>query len=172
MKTITVNLYQFDELSEEAKEAAVESLFGVNLDDWYQFVYEDAKEVGIKIKGFDIDRGYIEADLDARETAEYILKSHGKVCETYKIARTFSDEYDKLVLKYSDGTDQVTEENQYDFDQEADELEYQFKKDISREYLTMLKNEYEYCTSEESIIETIRANEYWFTEAGKLSRAK
>ena len=33
----------------------------------------------------------------------------------------------------------------------------------------MLRNEYEYLTSEEAVIESIRANEYEFTEDGKLA---
>lgn len=173
MKTIKINLYQFEELSDKAKERAISDLFEINVDhEWWDGVYEDANEVNIKIKGFDIDRGsYVNADVDGITTAQKIVDTHGKACETYKIARTFLDEYDKLVEKHSDGinTDRVAEGNEYDFDQEADELTEQFSKDITEEYLAILRKEYEYLISKESIIETIKANEYWFTEDGKLS---
>lgn len=41
-------------------------------------------------------------------------------------------------------------------------------RDLEHCYLTMLRNEYEYQTSEEQIKESIRANEYEFTEDGSL----
>jgi hypothetical protein len=41
-------------------------------------------------------------------------------------------------------------------------------KDILYEYLEMLRQEYEYQTSEEAIIETIEANEYTFLEDGTM----
>jgi len=45
MKTIEINLYQFNELSESAKQTAIEWYRSVNLDyDWWEFIYDDAKE--------------------------------------------------------------------------------------------------------------------------------
>ena len=43
-----------------------------------------------------------------------------------------------------------------------------FLSDVERAYLGMLRREYEYHTSAEAIRETIIANEYEFTEDGKL----
>jgi len=36
------------------------------------------------------------------------------------------------------------------------------------EYLSLLRQEYEYLTSKDAIVETIQANDYEFTEEGKL----
>jgi hypothetical protein len=49
------------------------------------------------------------------------------------------------------------------------EIEEKYTKNLSECYLYMLKNEYEYLTSEKCIIETIEANDYYFTENGKVS---
>lgn len=174
MRTIQTTVYKFNELTEEGKQLAVKKLYDINVDyNWWQFVYDDANTVGLKISGFDIDRGeYVELELidSARATAELILKNHGEECQTYKDAKQFLTEWSALVEKYSDGVnkDKVTEENEYDFDSEADELEREYKKDIEHEYLKLLRNEYEYRTSDQAIIETIEANDYEFTEDGEL----
>lgn len=173
MRTKTINLYSFAELSEEAKEKAVSHLRDINVDhNWWEYVYEDAKNVGLKINGFDIYRGsYCQLDIDHYyHTASRIVTDHGKDCDTYKAAEQFIADWDALVEKYSDGinTNVVTGENQYDFDSEADDLDEEFKKELSECYLTILRNQYEYLTSTESIIETIEANEYEFTEDGEL----
>ena len=44
----------------------------------------------------------------------------------------------------------------------------EFLRDVEHEYVCMLRREYEYSTSKEAIRETIIANEYEFTEDGKL----
>ena len=174
MQTITINLYKFSELSEEAKSIAIENLYSINTDnDWWYSTYEDAAQVNLKIKGFDIDRGsYVKAEFieSANNTAELILMNHGESCETYKTAKIFLQDYNELVAKYSDGvkTNVVTEENEYDFDNEVDDLENDFLQSISEDYRIILSNEYDYLTSEKSIIETIEANEYDFTEDGQL----
>ena len=174
MKTVTINIYQFSELTDEAKENAIKELYDINVDsDWWDSTYEDAAQINLKIKGFDIDRGsYVKAEFieSANNTAELIIMNHGESCETYKTAKSFLQDYNELVAKYSDGvkTDRVTEDNEYDFDNEADDLENDFLQSISEDYRIILSNEYDYLTSEKSIIETIEANEYDFTEYGQL----
>jgi hypothetical protein len=174
MKTVTLNLYQFSELTDEAKENAIKELYDINVDsDWWNSTYEDAAQVNIKIKGFDIDRGsYVNAEFieSAYNTANLIILNHGESCETYKTAKSFIEDWNNLVSKYSDGVNinKVTEDNEYDFDNEADDLENDFLQSISEDYRIILSNEYDYLTSEKSIIETIEANEYDFTEYGQL----
>lgn len=84
--TRTITIYQFDELSEEAQEKAIEicSDYNVNHDWWEHTCDQDAVTIGLKITEFDIDRGTIEGDL-----SEYLLDScrlirtnHGKDTET------------------------------------------------------------------------------------------
>jgi len=174
MKTIQTTVYKFSELSDEVKEKAIDNNRDINVSyDWWEFTYEDAANIGIKIQGFDIDRGsycQIEFKGSALETAQKIVKEHGESCETYKTAKSFLTDYDKLVEKHSDGKDKtkVSEENEYDFDNEADELEEEFKKSISEDYRIILSNEYDYQTTDEAIKETIEANDYDFTIDGKI----
>jgi hypothetical protein len=174
MKEKIIKLYDFAELSEEAQQKAIDGLRDLNVThEWYEFIIEDAKNIGLKITEFDTDRNrhakgnFIES---ARECAELILKEHGENCETFKTAKQFLSDRDALVSKYSDGvkTDEVSEDNEYQFDQDCDELESEFLKSILEDYAIMLEKEYEYQTSDEAIKESIEANEYTFTEDGKL----
>lgn len=171
MKTKTITLYQFDELSENAKKRALEIMIEINVDyEWWDSTYEDAARIDLKITSFDMDQ-YCNGEFlsSASECANKILKEHGEKCETYKTAKQFLEDRDALVEKYSDGKVKCTvmEENIYDFDNECDELEEEFLKSLLEDYRIMLRNEYEYQMSDEAIIETIRANEYEFTEEGE-----
>jgi hypothetical protein len=174
MKTIEINLYKFSELSEAAKQKALDKLYDINVDhNWWEFTYDDAEDVGLKLTGFDLDRNLHctgEFYYNAEECAELILKKHGEMCQTFKTAQQYISDKSELVEKYSDGvqTNIVTEENEYDFDQDCDELENEFLESILEDYAHVLQNEYEYLTSEAAIIETIEANDYDFTENGKL----
>jgi len=175
MRTVTkeTTLYKFDELSESAKETAINSLRDVNVcDDWWEFVYDDAENIGLKIDGFGIERdrhangSFIQ---DANLCASRIVESHGEMCETYKTAKAFLSDWAELVTKYSDGinTDEVAEGNEYEFDQGADELEKEFLKSLLEDYAISLEKEYEYLTSDEAILSFIESMEYEFTEDGE-----
>ena len=174
MRTITTNLYTFDELSEEAKRKAIEKLYDINVDhDWWWCIYDDAEMIGCKISGFDLDRRLIEFDneKDVETVAQLVLKNHGIGADTNRLADTYLHDRKNLVEKFSDGvkTDIVTEENEYDFDQECDDLDREFINQLGERYLTMLRDDYEYHTSDEAIIETIKCNEYEFTQDGKIA---
>ena len=173
MRTVEPKVYQFSELSEGAKSNAISSLSHINVDyEWWESVYMDAENVGIKITSFDIDRAsYVKSEIyDHQETANKIIAEHGEMCETCKVAQQFIADYAQLVTKHSDGIklDVVAEDNEYEFDTEADDLQDEFKKSIEEEYLSILREEYEYLTSDEAIIETIEANAYEFTENGEI----
>lgn len=46
MKTIKVNLYRFEELSDKAKQKALEAFWDINVNhDWWDFVYDDFKQL-------------------------------------------------------------------------------------------------------------------------------
>ena len=71
------------------------------------------------------------------------MKSHGKTCDTYQ-----------TVLEYDLRKNDV-----------EDDLLYSLLQD----YLSMLRKEYEYLTSEQAIIETIEANDYTFDINGNIA---
>lgn len=174
MQTVSINTYKFAELSAEAKQTAIENLCDINVDhNWWEFVYEDAKTIGLQITGFDLDRNKHCTGLlidGMAECCRLIMSNHGEKTDTHLLAFNYLEDYDKLVEKYSDGInkDIVAEDNTWEFDQEADELEADFLNALLEEYASILQNDYEYLTSDEAIIQTIEDNDYDFTEDGKL----
>lgn len=163
MRIIETKAYQFHELDEQTKEKAIDNYryIGVEHDDWWDFVKEDLISVGIELRSFDIDRGSF-AEIhseDFYETCELILKWHGENCETYKIAERYIKEYKHIQYHIQDDED---------LDEKLEDLDEEYQKEFSWEVFSMLRKEYEYMTSDEYVIEMFEANEYEFTEEGKL----
>ena len=172
---IKKTVYTFTELTDEQKDKAIEKHLDINVDHgWWDYVYEDASNIGLKIAEFDIDRvGYCAGRFteSAEEVAKNIIADHGKNCETFKTAKAYLTAHDELVKKHSDGInpEMVTEENEYDFDNESNYLDREFLRSLCEDYRIMLQKEYEYLTSREAIIATIEANEYELDEDGNLN---
>ena len=168
MKTITVNAFTFDELSDKAKDKARQWMReGIDVDEWSDQVTEDAAQVGVKITGFDVGRGNdIQGTVDQPETtAHKILKDHGDMCNTHKTASDYLSERDTLLTQWP--RDENGEfENEGDLDDKLDEIDADFTKSILEDYLADLRSAYEYAYSDEAVDETIEANEYLFTEDG------
>lgn len=165
MRTETVNVLKFAELSDEAKETARNWMREcITVEDWSDhIVNEDAASVGIKITGWDIGRGNsIDGTIDDTEgTAHQIVKNHGDECDTYKTAAAYLKERDELIDTFKEGADE-------DYtDEKLDELGEEFSRAILEDYLSMLRKEYEYAYSDEAIDENIEANEYDFDEDGE-----
>lgn len=165
-ETTTRTLYKFDELAEDAQNSAIEELYNINVDyEWWDAVYEDAAQIGLKINEFDIGRGSFckgKLTLSAVEVANKIINDHGKQGETYETARSYLVDLSELKREYAEkGED-------YD-DLDTEDIDANFLRSLLEDYLLMLRKEYEYMTSTEAIRETINANEYEFTEEGKLA---
>lgn len=155
MKTITINLYEYKELSAKTQQKVLEKLSDINTDfDWWDSIYDDAKQAGLEISGFDIYNREISGKLEGFfiDSIEYILKNHGKDCNTYKIAEEYLPKYQKS--KKEDAT--------------LDDLLEEYAGKLCECYLKMLSEEYDYLTSEEAILETIEANEYTFEANGQM----
>jgi hypothetical protein len=153
-ETKTFTVYSFDELSEEGKEKAISKLYDLNVDhEWWSFTYDDAKEIGLKITGFDIDRNRNATGhfiMSAEDVARAIMRNHGEYCCTTQTAK----KYLPNLLN--------------DESEEYEDNAHEFLQDLLEDYAILLQQEYEYLTSEESIKESIRANEYEFTEDGEI----
>lgn len=152
MKTIEIKLYQFDELSEEAKSHAIEKLYDINVNfNWWEATYEDASNINLKLDGFDLDRNKHctgKVIYSAMDTAKLIIDNHGEQCPTHILAKDFISECEKF--------------------EEIEDLEEKFENDLLKEYADILQNESEYLQGDTAIIETIKANEYDFRESGEL----
>lgn len=165
MKTIKLNLYKFEELSEEAQEKAIENNIEINVDyNWWDSEYDDAENIGLKITSFSLDRNRgAEGEflLSANEVAQNIFNNHGGNCETYKTASEFMENWQPVFNEY------MKDENS-DLEDDLQELEDEFLKDLLEDYSIMLQNQSEYLQSEEAIKETLIANEYDFSEDGEM----
>jgi hypothetical protein len=168
MRTVRTKVYQFSELSEQAKEKAIEQFSDINVDfEWWDGIYMDAENIGLNITSFDLDRNRHakgEFIVSGYDCAEKILDTHGKDCETYKTAHSFLQEY-----KTAESLFLADEENDgfyFEHEEESGELEEEFLRSILEDYSIMLQNDFEYQQSDEAIIETIEANHYEFTKDG------
>jgi hypothetical protein len=170
MRTIEITAYKFDELSDNAKEKARKWWRDGGLDyEWWQFIYEDAEAIGLKITSFNLDRnrhatgGFL---LSPNEVAQNILNNHGESCETYKTAKEFMDVWQPIFNEYMDEYSEHYESFEYEC--VLQDLESEFEDELLECYSIMLQDEYEYLLSDESIDENIRINNYEFDENGKL----
>lgn len=169
MRIKEIKCYQFDELSDKAKQNAINHFSDINTDyDWWNWVYEDAAFAGIKINGFDVGyRQDIEGKLTStmEESIKYILANHGDQCDTYITAKKYQDKLQlikvKSTLLYSN-EDEMPQE----VEDEIQELEEEYLDEILSDYWKRLKDTYEYDTSEEAIKESIINGEYEFDEDG------
>lgn len=145
MKTIGIKLYTFEELTEQAQQYAINDQSDINVDFyWCQGIYNDASDILLKIESFDIEKNEIEVRAVYGHTpqciADMILKNHGKDCNTYHLAQNLPN------MSYED-----------------------FMTALSKEYLKMLTEDYEFRTMESTIKETLIENDYYFTADGKLA---
>lgn len=174
MRIKETKVYPFDELPDDTKEKAVANLCDINVfHDWWEFTFEDAAQVKLKLTEFDIDRGsYCRGEFIeyAKDTANAIIYAHGACCPTHETATEFIEDSAKLYMEYpvkldDDGDD----ENETDRTREQGDLNDEFLHDILEDYRIILQKEYEHLSSEDAIIETIEANKYEFTADGELA---
>ena len=179
MRTIETKAYQFEELDEQIKEKAIDNYRYIGVEDnfWWEYIKEDLISVGIELRSFDIERGsFAEIHLeDFYDTCEKIIDSHGENCETYKIAERYIKEYNSIKEKMdnleeyeNDNSDEEHLNKLMQLDKDLEDLDEEYQKEFSEEVLSMLRKEYEHLTSDEYIIEMFDANEYEFTDQGKL----
>ncbi len=168
-RTIRTKVYKFNELTNDAKEKAIN--WYRNSDVMYnEFAWEnaieDAKEIGLKLISLDDHRpNEGKFMLAANEVAQNILNNHGEMCETYKTAKEFMDEWQPVFCNYMD-------ENHPDYESGESEdkmmeLEDGFLQSLLEDYRIMYNNDIDYQNTDEYIIEEIEANEYEFTKDGE-----
>lgn len=144
MRTIEIQAYKFNELDEQTKLQVVKDNIHINVEfDWWDCTYETLRECGIKVNSFDTGRNNsceISFLITTYEVATNIVDTFGEAMDIVLYAKKF------IKGKYS--------------------FEY-FKRRLESEILNWLRDEYEYLTSEEAIIETIEANDIEFTKEGE-----
>lgn len=172
MKTKTIELLTFDELSESAKQNAIKQLWDINVDyEWYDYLIDEFKDQ-LHFAGFsDVDirfSGFYSQGDGLSFTGRFNNKDINKNADIYYQSIKDFLQYiehkhcyfsiDRISSRYSH-ENTVTSDNEYC-------LEY--CRSIMQEFYRALQQEYEYLTSESAIIETIKCNNYYFTEDGEL----
>ena len=186
VRTVDRTLYTIDELLGDpaAKDKALNHFWNLNVDhDWWEHIYEDAATIGLQITGFDLgNRKSITGRLteSLRNCCALIRKHHGKDCDTFKTARQYLKGYAKAFAAWRACELEACPEEYEDYSPsdwlgefdplgECEDIEEDFKKALLQDYLSMLQREHDYQTSEEQVLESVRANEYLFTEDGELA---
>lgn len=190
-ETTTRTLYKFDELPEAAQDKAIERYWDINVDfDWWDgdgltgFTAAEIAKHHLDVKHcddlltydhlyFDLDRGqYIQFDncrFAHDETARKFLGVPAAIWE--RVDWCFNNPH------YGGGNCGTTS---LDYDWTGDkELTPKQTTILNRaverfsdkmhECWRMLRDDYEYRTGKDAIVETIQANDYEFTEDGEIA---
>lgn len=170
MRTITKTVYTFDELSDDAKDRARDWYReGAPDYDWWEDVYYDAEQIGLRITGFDLDRNrYAKGEMieDAAECADRIIANHGAQCDTYTLAEEYLQHRDEIIASAEHDEDgELVDE--YELDCQLDNLDAEFLHDLLEAYSWHLQEEYEWLLSDKSVDENILINKYTFTADGE-----
>lgn len=163
MKTKTINLYQFEEAPEELKSKILENYSDINCDYgwWNDDCYYDFKKCyNIKLEEFDINNRTIKIklprDIDALFTEN--RSDNDKLSWLEDIIDANRKEFNR-----------IQKESNEDYKEDCyDKLYDTMTEEIGEEILKMLREDYEYRTSEEAISDTLIANEYYFNSDGKI----
>lgn len=192
MQTITksYDLFSIDELGVDARAKAIESLYDCNIDyDWWDCVYEDWKttlsdmgfnDAEIHFSGFGSqgDGACFTATVDLAKWLK-VNKLAGKNRALYNQAEGVTVSIISSDSRYSHEMTMSIESDYYGnlTDKTSGQyyaLEEKILEDArvqARLIYRQLEKEYDYLTSEDAIIETIKANDWTFLEDGKMMNA-
>lgn len=171
MRIKETKIYHYEELSDEAKKKA-RDWFRQDYPDYWERVYDDANTIGLTITSFDLGnrkdiQGYLKTSV--QQSCIKILEKYGPSCETYKLAEQWqakSEALDKAIAEHCDD-DADEERSRLEDEQDQNEKEYEYA--LLQEYFLILDKEYEYLNSDEQVENSIIANEYEFTEEGRIA---
>jgi len=181
MKQITV--YTIDELDEEVKNDIIEKNryylveFG-----WWDGCLDEFENLlndyGMEILddnnfSFDLQRKSLTISLyvnNCRKLFEKVLSPETKNKFFYECLKREENPYVDVSINHNMKADVYIEWKEEEFDENLiDEIESEINKflqKLKRTFMEILEDEYEYITSDEAILDTIRANEWLFTKDG------
>lgn len=164
MKTIEINLYKFDELSEEAQAKAIKNHQTHTNYDWWDFIEMNAKQSGIIIDSFDVYHNDINVSFIwvAHDVAHALIHFWGTDSDIGKIGQAFIDDRAKLY----DYHEKEFSQPQNTLEEEEDSLVDYFHSDVSHYFLKQLRDELEWIESDEYAREYLSDMDYDFIEDG------
>lgn len=194
MRTIETTVYTYDELSEAAQERAVDSLRDINVDcDWWEYTYEDFKTLAAMI-GVNVYRIYFSGFASQGDGAcfegSYIYRKGGlselkeaapAETELHRIASELQDTQRKAfysieaTVKHRGHyyhelcTDIQTADDTCSWESKYHQSVVELLRELMQWLYGRLETEHEYLISNEAVAESIEANEYEFTESGKIA---
>jgi hypothetical protein len=188
VRTVETKVYKFDELNDNAKERAREWYRHGGFDyEWWDATYDDAKTC-LALAGFDVEKIYFsgfwsqgdgacfEGSWSAADTKPVkAMRAHApKDKELHRIAAAMRAiaRKDKAASMSVRHRGHYSHEGCTEFNVEArtaflEEAIIETSRDAMRWIYKSLEREYEYLISDEQVDESIRANEYEFTEDGQ-----
>ena len=195
MRTEALHIYEYEELSDEAK-AKARDWYRKNTDNEYsEFVIDDAKEVAA-LMGWEIDKIYWSGFWSQGDGACFtgmmrykkgcakLVKAYTNDTELNRIARAWQDLQHRnfYALRAS-----VKHRGHYQYEMctvfDCEDTRHNYGglqnpeveddiKEIARDFMRWiykrLEEAYEYSVSDEVVAENIIANEYEFTEDGEI----
>ena len=189
MRTKTIKIYKFEELSKEAKNKAIEDQMSNEsyLDyEWFDYLHEgfieELNTIGVNCKEFywDLYRNerFKAKDIEVTDNQK-LLKSAGltkwliinelrnEKTEIYSIG--LSENGEAEVEIDFENEDNLSDEEYVDREKEVEELNEKitdFMEEKFEEFLGRLQKDYDYLMSDEGIKEDLEANDYEFNEDG------
>ena len=181
MREITVKAYKFDELSEAAQERALNAFRCSNVEfNWYEDTFGTIRAAG-KLLGLEIDDIHFDTDLYCIFDAHYryVRGASAAVCKEFswaddlhKVAKDLQALQKRHFYSLSCAVREARDMNRYSCFRFGEDYECEDLGDIIDDFAhwarILLRDEYEYLTSDEAVKEMIEANEYEFDEAGNL----
>ena len=181
MREITVKVYAFAELSEAAKERALNAFRYTDVEfNWYEDTFGTIRTAG-ELLGLDIGQIYFDAYsyciFDAsyeyvRGAAKAIQAEFPRATDLHDVARKLQDLQKRHFYSLSCNVASQRDTNSYQCFRFGEDYECEDLGDIIDDFAhwaqILLRDEYKYLTSDEAVKEMIEANGYEFDEAGKL----
>ena len=181
MREITVKVYAFAELSDDAQERALNAFRDINVEhDWWRDTYDTIRAAG-ELLGLEIGKIRFDTDSYCTFDAHYryvcgavnaVRKEFPWADDLCKIAKDLQALQKRHFYSLSCAVTEDRDTNRYRCFRFGEDYECEDLGNILDDFAhwarVLLRNEYEYLTSDEAIKEMIEANEYEFTEDGNL----
>ena len=181
MREMTTMVYSFAELSDDAKERALNDLRPANIEPyWYEDTFDTIRTAG-KLLGLEIGDIHFDTDLYCIFDADYryvrgavkaVRNEFPWVDDLCNVAKDLQALQRRHFYSLSCAVTKGRTTNRYSCFRFGEDYECKDLGDIIDDFAhwarVLLRDEYKYLTSDDAVKETIEANEYEFTEAGKL----
>ena len=181
MREMNVMVYSFDELSEEAQERALNAFRWENVEyNWWEDSYGTIRTAG-GLLGLEIGKIHFDTDSYCTFDAsyEYVRGAVKAVRNEFpwadglcKVAKDLQALQKRHFYSLSCAVTEGRSMNHYRCFRFGEDYDCEDLGDILDDFAhwawILLRGEYKYLTSDEAVKEMIEANEYEFTEEGKL----